>query len=79
MKIDCSSCEMYQSHHCDDCLVNALLHPPQDVVEISEDLSPPLDALVGAGLIPVLRFRPRQKPDEVPSASEEEGPVADAG
>ena len=79
MKIDCSGCAMYQSHHCDDCMVTALLHPPQDIVDISEDLSPPLDALVSAGLIPVLRFRPREPAptDAVPTA--EEGPIADAG
>ena len=34
MRIECSSCEMYQSHHCDDCLVTALLHPQADAVEI---------------------------------------------
>lgn len=81
MKIDCSSCEMYRSDHCDDCLVTALLHPPQDIVDISEDLSPPLDALVGAGLIPVLKFRPRRTEPEEPAASAQdtEGPVADAG
>ena len=79
MKIDCSSCEMYQSHHCDDCMVTALLHPPQDVVDISEDLSPPLDALVSAGLIPVLRFRPRETSEAGRPHREEEGPVADAG
>ena len=78
MKIDCSSCAMYQSHHCDDCMVTALLHPPQDVVDISEDLSPPLDALVSAGLIPVLRFRPREAPP-TDRAQQDEGPVADAG
>lgn len=74
MKIECSSCEMYRSHHCDDCLVTALLHPPQDVVDISEDLSPPLDLLAGAGLIPVLRFRPREVPPQ-----DDEGRVVDAG
>ena len=76
MKIDCSGCEMYQTHHCDDCLVTALLHPPADVVDISEDLSPPLDALAQAGLIPVLRFRPREIP---PSGETGEDPIADAG
>lgn len=62
MQIDCRRCEMYQSEHCDDCLVNALLHPDDHPVEIDEDLDPPLRALSGAGLIPVLRFRPRTEP-----------------
>ena len=42
MKIDCTSCEMYRSSHCDDCLVTALLHPPEGEVEIEEDLDEPL-------------------------------------
>ncbi len=62
MKIDCTSCEMYRSQHCDDCLVTALLHPPEGEVEIEEDLGEPLGALAGAGLIPVLKFRPRTPP-----------------
>ena len=61
MKIDCTTCEMYRSEHCDDCLVTAMLHPPDGVVEIDESLDPSLDALAGAGLIPLLRFRPRDK------------------
>lgn len=66
MLIECTSCEMYQSSHCDDCLVTALLHPPDGVVEIDEELDESLQALSGAGLIPVLRFRPR---DETPRES----------
>jgi hypothetical protein len=63
MKIDCTTCEMYRSEHCDDCLVTALLHPPEGIVEIDEALDPSLKALSGAGLIPVLKFRPRTDPD----------------
>lgn len=59
MQIECSNCEMYRSSHCDDCLVSALLHPPDGIVEIDEELDPGLKALSGAGLIPVLKFRPR--------------------
>lgn len=59
MKIDCTQCEMYQSEHCEDCLVTAVLHPPAGPVEIDGDLDPPLRELAGAGLIPVLKFRPR--------------------
>ena len=58
MKIVCTDCQMYNSSHCDDCLVTALLHPPETPVEIDDDLDPPLQALSGAGLIPVLKFRP---------------------
>jgi hypothetical protein len=63
MKIDCTTCEMYRSHHCDDCLVTALLHPPAAEVEIADGLGEPLGTLAGAGLIPVLKFRPRAVPD----------------
>jgi hypothetical protein len=74
MKIDCTECQMYNSSHCDDCLVTALLHPPETPVEISDDLDPPLQALSGSGLIPVLKFRPREpveprRPSEAPPAS----------
>ncbi len=64
MKIDCSTCEMYRSEHCEDCLVTAVLHPPEGVVDIDDDLQGSLDALQVAGLIPVLRFRPRTEPPE---------------
>jgi hypothetical protein len=76
MRIDCHECSMYQSSHCDDCLVTALLHPPNDVVEIDDELGPELDELTGAGLIPVLRFRPRLVDPE--GASERTPDVADS-
>ena len=63
MRIDCTQCEMYRTEQCDDCLVTALLHPPTGPVEIDDELDPPLRALAGAGLIPVLRFRPRGSRD----------------
>ncbi|HVF54165.1 MAG TPA: hypothetical protein VNC78_11265 [Actinomycetota bacterium] len=59
MKIDCTECRMYQSEHCSDCLVTVLLHPEDAPVEIEPELDRSLQALSGAGLIPVLRFRPR--------------------
>ena len=68
MRIDCHECEMYRTQHCDDCLVTALLHPPEGVVDLEEELDPPLRALSGAGLIPVLKFRPRTEREEQPKA-----------
>jgi hypothetical protein len=62
MKINCMDCEMFQTEHCDDCLVTALLHPPSAAVEWDEDLDGPLEALAGGGLIPVLKFTPRRDP-----------------
>jgi hypothetical protein len=64
MKIDCTACEMYETHHCDDCLVMAVLHPPGGPLEIDESLDPSIKALSGAGLIPVLKFRPRRDPPD---------------
>ena len=75
MRIDCTQCEMYRSEHCEDCLVTALLHPPTGDVEIDEELDPSLAALSGAGLIPVLRFRPRASP----APPEDDLPVEGAG
>jgi hypothetical protein len=60
VKIDCRKCEMYRSEHCRDCLVTALLHPPSAEVDIDDDLDEGLQALAGAGLIPVLKFRARR-------------------
>ena len=73
MKIDCTNCEMYRTEHCDDCLVTALLHPPVGEVEIEEGLDDPLGTFAGAGLIPVLKFRPRESPVETPPEQADTG------
>ena len=73
MIIECARCEMYRSEHCEDCLVTALLHPPRDRVEIEDELDPSLSALAGAGLIPVLKFRPRGEGDEPRQSNGEKG------
>lgn len=59
MKIDCSECAMYQTSHCEDCLVTVMLHPPEADVEIDDELEGSLRTLSDVGLIPVLKFRPR--------------------
>ena len=69
MRIDCRECVMYRSQHCDDCLVTALLHPPEVPVDLDEELDPPLQTLAGAGLIPVLKFRARHEPPGEAAAS----------
>jgi hypothetical protein len=61
VRIECGRCEMYQSEHCADCLVTALLHPPAGAIEIDDELDSSLQALSGAGLIPVLKFRARDQ------------------
>lgn len=75
MRIECSECTMYRSEHCEDCLVTALMQPSSEAVEIDDELGAPLHALAGAGLIPVLRFRPRDRP--TPSPSPEDRPGSD--
>jgi hypothetical protein len=72
MRIDCDDCQMQGTHHCDDCLVTALLHPPQGTVEIPDELGSSLGALSEEGLVPVLRFRPREE-DEVDEAGDGRG------
>lgn len=62
MRIDCSDCQMQGSEHCDDCLVTALVHP-EGPVEIDKLLSEDLGALSKAGLVPVLRFKPKASPE----------------
>lgn len=69
MRIDCHECAMYRSEHCDDCLVTALLHPPNAAIDLDDDLDRPLKALAGAGLVPVLRFRPRGEGGDAGEAS----------
>jgi hypothetical protein len=59
MRIDCDDCQMQGTHNCDDCLVTALLHPPEGTVEIPDELGSSIGALSEEGLVPVLRFRPR--------------------
>ena len=74
MKIECRECEMYQSSHCDDCLVTALLHPIDAPVDIDTELDGPLQSLTGAGLIPVLRFRPRRpEPPDIDAGAADTG------
>lgn len=72
MNIDCSLCAMQDTHHCDDCVVSVLLHPPAGVIELDEHLDRSLQALAGAGLVPALRFRPRDEDAGAPDLGIEE-------
>jgi len=47
-----------------------MLHPPDGIVDIPETLDPALEALSGAALIPVLKFRPRAESGPGPSRAE---------
>ena len=58
MIIDCKECEAYQSSHCQDCFVMAVLTRPKDkplVIDAAQE--PAITRLQEAGLAPVLRFR----------------------
>ena len=79
MRIDCTQCEMYQSEHCEDCLVTAVLHPQAGPVEIDAELDPPLQQLAGVGLIPVLKFKPRRSGRTEPQPRRQGNPNAEAG
>lgn len=58
MIIDCKECEMYQSSHCQDCFVMAVLTRKQDEpLVIDADQAPAIARLQESGLAPVLRFR----------------------
>lgn len=58
MIIDCKECEMYQSSHCQDCFVMAVLTRKQDEpLVIDADQEPAITRLQESGLAPVLRFR----------------------
>lgn len=58
MIIDCKECEMYQSSHCQDCFVMAVLTRKSDEpLVIDADQEPAIARLQEAGLAPVLRFR----------------------
>lgn len=62
MRIECSSCAMQHTDHCEDCVVSALLEPSPRrgalVVDGSEERA--LRELARAGLIPEIRMRPKR-------------------
>lgn len=58
--IDCTECEMYQSSHCQDCFVMAVLtRKPDEPLVIEQMQEPAIARLQKAGLAPVLRFKAR--------------------
>ncbi|HEU5002087.1 MAG TPA: hypothetical protein VFW71_04835 [Actinomycetota bacterium] len=57
MIIDCQQCEMYESEHCTDCFVMALLLPKSGPVVLDDEEERAVSTLQGAGLAPPLRFR----------------------
>ncbi|MGH2772268.1 MAG: hypothetical protein ACRDIU_03905 [Actinomycetota bacterium] len=60
MIIDCKQCEMFQSDHCKDCFVTAVLSRTEaEVVEIDPEEEPAIDNLQQAGLAPILKFKRR--------------------
>lgn len=57
MIIDCEKCEMFETDHCKDCFVMALLTPPSGPLEIEGDEERAIASLQQAGLAPVLKFK----------------------
>jgi hypothetical protein len=66
MLISCDTCVMQHSHHCKDCVVQAVVEPAQRpgrgglalVVDADEERA--LRELANAGLIPEIRMRRRR-------------------
>jgi hypothetical protein len=61
MLISCDTCQMQNSSHCRDCVVQALVEPsPRAVaVVVDADEERALRELARAGLIPEIRMRQR--------------------
>jgi hypothetical protein len=60
MLIECASCAMQHTAHCDGCVVRALLEPrPRRVaLVVDDDEERALRELARAGLVPEIRMRP---------------------
>lgn len=57
MIIDCSECEYFETDQCEGCLVNAILSPPDEPVELDDVDAEAFQVLQDAGLAPVLKFK----------------------
>ena len=58
--IDCDSCQLQDSHHCDDCLVSYLVgHEAGEPVILDEEEQQAVELLTDAGLVPPSRFAER--------------------
>jgi hypothetical protein len=63
MLIECRTCTMQHSEHCQDCVVSALLDPSprRRGVVVDADEERAMRELARAGLIPEIRMRPRRR------------------
>lgn len=59
MIIDCQTCEMHKTDHCDDCFVMALLAPREGPIVLDPEEERAVSTLQEAGLAPPLRFKRR--------------------
>jgi hypothetical protein len=57
MIIDCHECQMYQSSHCQDCFVTAILSKNDGPVVFEPEEEDAVRHLQDAGLAPVLKFK----------------------
>ena len=57
MIIDCHECEMYQSSHCSDCFVTAILSKKDAPFVLDPDEEQAVTHLQEAGLAPALKFK----------------------
>ncbi|MGH2767463.1 MAG: hypothetical protein ACRDIF_00690 [Actinomycetota bacterium] len=61
MIIDCGECEAYQSSHCKDCFVMAVLSFQGESLWMGAEEQEAISHLCEAGLAPALKFRRRLK------------------
>ena len=63
MRIECASCVMQHSSHCQDCIVSVLMTPAprRSALVIDADEERALRELARAGLVPEIRMRPRTR------------------
>jgi hypothetical protein len=59
MRIDCHECEMEGTEHCRDCVVTFILDREEGPVVVDAAEARALRGLGEAGLVPLLRLRPR--------------------
>jgi hypothetical protein len=59
MIIDCKECEMYESDHCKDCFVMAVLSrkKSETTLVIDPEMEEAITNLQQSGLAPVIKFR----------------------
>lgn len=59
LDIDCDSCAMQHTDACADCVVTHILDRPEGAVVFDADEERAIRAMSRAGLLPIVRWRPK--------------------